>query len=253
MFYSLLRLRIRRKDEEGEVLSRMFTREELIDKVVTASQEISTFHRQDFLNYRGRTRDTQELYSEVTAGWLLKHLSIFEEIPMIRRDKGYRIITHKGFTSSQASHREEERLAFDLFHQGKFEVLGDILDYQTPLKRVETDQAGKIDLLIYDGDCLRILELKKPQSQETMLRCVLEGYTYLKTIDPEKLMNSFEEIVGKPQMKASPLVYREGYQLQEFRNPEQKNLRSLMKALNSVPYAYSGNRETGYSIEEVKG
>lgn len=80
---------------------------------------------------------------------------------------------------------------------------------------VSGDTAGKIDLLSYDGRVLRILELKKPDSEETMLRCVLEGYTYMKTVDGEKLLGEWK-FPEDTTIKASPFVFRNGAQHQEM-------------------------------------
>ena len=105
---------------------------------------------------------------------------------MIRRTLSYRTYTHDG-VYSLTSNREEEITAMKMFNfcksGGCYEKIGEILDYQTPLKDRQRDKAGKIDLLAYDGKILRMLELKKPHTGETMLRCVLEGYTYLRTAD----------------------------------------------------------------------
>ena len=46
-----------------------------------------------------------------------------------------------------------------MFRQKEISYVGEILDYQTPLKNKRSDEAGKIDLLSYDGRILRILEL----------------------------------------------------------------------------------------------
>lgn len=91
-------------------------------------------------------------------------------------------------------------------NQGKvFDVIGKIIDYQTPLKDIQTDKAGKIDLLAYNENekTLRILELKKLDSKETMLRCVLEAYTYLKIVDKAKLLKDF----GLPKNTKLKLVH----------------------------------------------
>lgn len=78
------------------------------------------------------------------------------------------------------------------------------------------------------------MELKEPDSKETMLRCILEGYTYLKTVDQEKLLVDF----GLPaitEITACPFVFREGAQWQEMQQ-NRPYLKRLMKALNIKPY-----------------
>lgn len=195
-----------------------YTRSEILKRCDAASDDIATFYKQPFVNYRGRTTDTNELYTEVVAEWCLENLGRFDEIPRITRMHDSYNQHHSGETEYDTSCRNEERIAIDLFNQSKS---GDgvgagmcIIDYQTPLKEKQDDHAGKIDLLGYNGDELLILELKDEDSDETMLRCVLEGYTYLKTVDKEKLINDFadELRVELKEVNACPLVFDGGYQ-----------------------------------------
>ena len=121
-----------------------------------------------------------------------------------------------------------------------FDKIGKIIDYQTPLKNVQTDDAGKIDLLAYNKNTkiLRILELKKSDSDETMLRCVLEAYTYLKIVDRDKLLKDF----GLPEdaiVKACPFVFFEGEQYKEIQE-DRKYLKELMKNLDIEPIYLKG-------------
>lgn len=77
--------------------------------------------------------------------------------------------------------------------------LGKVLDYQIPLKDKQDDKACKMDLMSFkeDENTLYILELKVPKKNtgeetETLLRSVLEIYTYSKQVDQEKLLNDFD-------------------------------------------------------------
>ena len=99
---------------------------------------------------------------------------------MISRESSYKVKTHDGKIKDENSNREEEKIAMKLFDASQdkgriFDKIGKIIDYQTPLKNVQKDDVGKIDLLAYNEKekTLKILELKKPDSKETMLRCVL--------------------------------------------------------------------------------
>ena len=126
-------------------------------------------------------------------------------------------------------------------------MIGNIIDYQTPLKNKRTDIAGKIDLLSYDGNCLRVLELKKPFSDETMLRCVLEGYTYLKTVDAAKLLDNFE-LPANTKVVACPFVFKYGKQYQAMLE-KRPHLYKLMEMLESKPY-YIIKQDNLYIVEE---
>ncbi|MCM1194048.1 MAG: hypothetical protein NC123_12625 [Butyrivibrio sp.] len=152
--------------------------------------------------------------------------------------KRMRIIFHAGQYDPN-SNREEEKIAMRIFQQsrdkGAFSLLGKIEDYQTPLKSNADDEAGKIVLLSCDDKIMRILELKKPDSKETMLRCALEGYTYLKTVNSDKLITDFGYNPEKNLIKASPLVFYGGEQHKEM-SQSRPQLRKLMALLDSKPY-----------------
>mgnify|MGYP000743945152 FL=1 len=105
------------------------------------------------------------------------------------------------------TNRKEEILAKLLFYQGNVDGLGYIFDYQTPLKATKNDSYGKIDLLGYNKDdkCYSVIELKyRPSgSEETLLRCVLEAYTYYRLLDIKQI-KSARGHEGIQQLKKLP-------------------------------------------------
>ena len=80
-----------------------------------------------------------------------------------------------------------------------------------------------------------------------MLRCVLEGYTYLKIVDTIKLIDDFE-LPKETRVLASPFVFKYGQQYQEMLE-KRPNLFNLMKMLNSKPY-YIIKQGNIYTVEE---
>ena len=232
-----------------------YSKDEIIKKLEVAKSEMWKFYSQDFVNYRGKTSDKErDYYTEIIAKWLLDNIELFNDIKMISRESSYKVDSHDGKIKNEKSEREEEIIAMKLFHssqnQGKvFDIIGKIIDYQTPLKNVQTDKAGKIDLLAYNEKenpkTLRILELKKIDSKETMLRCVLEAYTYLKIVDKAKLLKDF----GLPEntkIKACPFVFYGKEQYKEMQE-DRKNLKDLIKELGiEVIYLKEENGE--YSV-----
>lgn len=209
-----------------------------MDECKKKLNDIKTFYQAKFINYRGKTSDTNEYYTEVIAEFVCNNIECFQKkIPMISRKESYKTDSHTGEVPT--SNREEETIAIKMFNQSDKECyvypfIGKMIDYQTPLKSAKSDVAGKIDLLSFDGQILHILELKKPDSTETMLRCILEGYTYLKTVDQKKLISSFC-LPPNTVITASPLVFKWGSQHQEVIE-ERKWLKCLMKLLNCTPY-----------------
>ena len=216
-----------------------YSRLEILSICEERFEDIKTFYQANMVNYRGKTSDTKEFYTEVIAEFICKNIELYRNsIPIITRKESYKVASHRG-EYSPISNRDEEKIAIKMFNQSNkdgfiFDFIGEIIDYQTPLKSVRKDIAGKVDLISYDGSILRILELKKPDSDESMLRCVLEGYTYKKTLDYSKLLSDFN-FLSDTRIKASPLVFRGGIQYQEMQQ-NRKWLKQLMGLLDSVPF-----------------
>ena len=217
-------------------MGKKYSKEEIIKKLEESKSEMGQFYSENFLNYISETSDKEGDYTEIIAEWLLNNIKLFDEIKPITREKNYKVKTHDGKIKNEKSNREEEIIAMKLFelsqNQGKvFDIIGKIIDYQTPLKNIRADKAGKIDLLAYNEEekILRILELKRPNSDETMLRCVLEAYTYLKVVDKVKLLKDF----GLPEdteIKACAFVFYDGKQRKEM----QKNKDNLGKLIGKL-------------------
>ncbi|MDO4203599.1 MAG: hypothetical protein Q4D07_03740 [Selenomonadaceae bacterium] len=206
--------------------------------------------QQDFVNYRGKTADTNEYYTEIVSDFIIGRIDQFiSGIPTISRTHWYKVNHDGNFT--EGTGRIEEITAIKMFNQcsggNDFDYIGTMLDYQTPLKSVRTDKAGKIDLLSYDGTVIRVLELKRSDSKETMLQCVLEEFTYLQTVDKVLLRKDF----GLPEntlIKASPFVFRGGVQWPEWKE-NRPMLNRLMERLDSKPF-FIVESNGSYSVVE---
>ena len=219
---------------------KVYSKNEIIKIMKEAKSDIKNFYKKEFVNYLGVTSDTKEYYTEIIAEWLLDNFYLFDTIKMISRESSYKVDSHNGIIKDENSNREEEKIAMELFDYSQnkgvtFDIIGKIIDYQTPLKNVQKDDVGKIDLLAYNEKekTLKILELKKPDSKETMLRCVLEAYTYLKIADKTKLLKDFE-LPEDTIIKACPFVFVEGEQYKEIQE-DRKYLKELMKKLDVEP------------------
>ena len=215
-----------------------YSRKAILQKCKIAFDDIKTFYKQSFINYNGRTDDTNEYYTEVVADFLCSNISAYVNgIPQITREASYKTVGHDGDFDVDTP-RDEEKIAMEMFKQSKdslqYNHIGNIIDYQTPLKNKRSDVAGKIDLLSYDGCTLYILELKKPDSKESMLRCVLEGFTYMRTVNKDKLLDDFALPIDTT-IKASPFVFRDKLQHEQM-SEVRPCLFRLMQLLDSKPY-----------------
>ena len=212
-----------------------YKKDEIINKLENL-KDISTLYKEDFINYRGDTIDTKEKYTEVIAEWLLNNIDLLYKIKKITRLSSYKVDTHDGKYTPRPN-PSEEIIAMDIFNQGSLNILGKILDYQTPLKNEQKDKAGKIDIVSYNKDIktVYLLELKKEDNEETMLRCVLEIFTYSKTLDKDKFLEDFN-LSKDTKIKASPLVFFNGSQYKEMVDGNNKFLKQLMDKLDIEPF-----------------
>ena len=218
-----------------------YKKDEIINKLENL-KDISTLYKEDFINYRGDTTDTKEKYTEVIAEWLIKNFNLFDNIKKITRQSSYKVDTHDGKHNNQNSNRLEEIMAIEIFNQKSLNIFGEVIDYQTPLKDKLGDEAGKIDIVSYDKDnkIVYLLELKREDSKETMLRCVLEIFTYSKTLDKDKFLEDFN-LPKDTKIKASPLVFFNGSQYKEMVEGDNKFLKQLMDKLYIEPFYITKN------------
>ena len=213
-----------------------YTKNEIIAKVNKAKVGIQSLYKQDFVNYKGSTSDSDEAYSEIIAENLMQNTVWKSQIKKIKRDKSYKTDNHNGQSYNNISNRKEEKIAMGLYLSEKDYYIGKIIDYQTPLKGVKSDKAGKIDLLSFDSTkgILRIIELKKDGSKETLLRSILEAYTYYETVDIDQLANDFKISEDYKSSIASIMFFKDSQQYKEYeemKNGKRDNIKALINEL----------------------
>ena len=175
------------------------------DNSSDVKQFAANFYKAPIVNYKGyvngKKQEDKNRYSEVISTALLSKnlLQAWKKLSPVRAnhfDTDHTPYEKVKMEKLQGTNRKEEILAKLLFYQREVDGLGYIFDYQTPLKAAKSDSYGKIDLLGYnvDNKCYSVIELKyRPSgSEETLLRCVLEAYTYYKLLD----LKQIESAVG---------------------------------------------------------
>ena len=196
-----------------------------VDAFLT-TDKIGKLYDQGFLNRIGVPSDTNKTYTEVIAGHLLGYIEMLETIPQVTRRGKYRV-KRTGTTPRPLEVKKskvEDRIAMELYNRKTLPPLGEIIHYQTPLK---DGRNSAIDLLAYDGENLYIIEFKRSNSEETLLRCVLEAYTYSRMVDCENLRNDFCIPANTPIRKAA-LVYRDSQAYKDFKGSDIKRLMSAL-------------------------
>ena len=177
-----------------------YSREETIKDFDKASKDIKRLYQEDCINRKGKTNDTDEYYTEIFSEQLL-HMKVGEleeNISQINRPN-YKVGSHSKTVSKNNTNRREENFAKSMLWS-EIEKLGEIIDFQIPLKKPGANAAinkgvGKIDLISFNKGkpSAYIIELKDNQNKETLLRAILEIFTYYCQLNKGNFIDSFEE------------------------------------------------------------
>lgn len=195
-----------------------YTKEKIICELQNELSNIENLYKAKCINRTGKT-SKGVFFSEIIANELLRNLKEFDKITTVTRKSTYCRENHQKIEIDLTSNRNEEIFAKRITKLS-FDELGTVMDYQIPLKDTREDNGlGKIDLVSYDAKSktLFLIELKYMGNKETLLRAILESYTYYKIVDKEKLiddcinnqqfiLNKLQNSVSLKEIKVVPTV-----------------------------------------------
>jgi len=221
----------------------------------TLNNNISQLYNDKIVNWSGKTSDSKEYYTEVISESLVMKMeedNLFENISQIDRDD-YKVPSHYGEISIADTNRLEENTAKNLLWTS-IGYLGEIIDYQVPLKAKQADKAGKIDLISFSGDVSSpsayIIELKTGNNNETLLRAILEIHTYYCQLNKQSFLQSFEKYKTS---KLKPKDIKKAVLLEESTSAydecckgnlrSRPNLRALIEKLDIDIFSFKLNVE----------
>jgi len=213
-------------------MAKQYSHKETIDTLKKdLAEDVSQLYKSDFVKWKGKTPEGI-YYSELIAEELLGSLDKFDKIPRITRNSSYKVQSHKVIVINSESERHEDIFAKSLFGL-EFKELGKIIDYQIPIRNTSNDKGFKgFDLLSYNkaDNSYYLIELKYDKNKETLLRAMLECYTYFKVIDHDKLIFDYsDEISVNDSIKIKPVVLLVGQcnSYNEFRDLDSKDRHHL--------------------------
>jgi ribonuclease J len=187
----------------------MYSKETIRNTIIgVAKSAPETLYNEHYVKTPDKT-DCGVRVNEVVAEVLLANIDALSKIKMDTREY-YKAQSHEELAriaktegKPKESNQHEQWLAKSLYHE-EITGLGKILDFQVPIQSV---RAGKVDLLSHDNEknVAHLIELKIPDSQETLLRCVLEIYTYWCIANKEKLLHDFE--ISGAELRKGVLIY----------------------------------------------
>lgn len=180
-------------------MAHKYTKNQVIQTLQKALQNIKTLYMQSFLNRTGKTSDSdKELYSEIIANYLLNNSINYQlsKLPPIMRQGHYPL--HTKIEINPRSKRYEDKYSQYLVSQKmKLDQIGEIIGYQIPLKSSGTDKAGKIDLISKSENGINLIEFKHGRNKETLLRAVLEIATYDRLFNCQENLAKLNKCLGQ--------------------------------------------------------
>jgi hypothetical protein len=182
------------------VKMKTYDKQKTIDELQNELLNIETLYNSKCVNWKGKTNDTNEPYSEVIAAELLRNLKKFDNIQTITRTSTYCRENHCKIEMDVCNSNRKEEIFAKRLTGLTLNELGLIVDYQIPLKGTRADKgAGKIDLISFNHktNTLYLIELKYKENSETLLRASLESYTYYNIIDRVNLLADYKDVLEK--------------------------------------------------------
>ncbi|MFW6196618.1 MAG: hypothetical protein ACOC5D_04695 [Thermoplasmatota archaeon] len=201
-------------------MGKKYSKKEVRSKWNDITEEPNLIYRngEKIFNYSGFVKDHPALrYFEYISKIMLEHFDIIKEIGEntdgLRDSKSFDV-GHDGISDATKRIKKYGHIKFDeepfakaLYNSNKLFLFGKIFDYETPLKEKEASGIGEIDLLSKRNEEVGIIELKigKLQKGETLLRALMEAYTFTKLVNNRK--EKFIEDFGlKNEISFRPIV-----------------------------------------------
>ncbi|MBO5313573.1 MAG: hypothetical protein J6B29_06360 [Clostridia bacterium] len=106
------------------------------------------------------------------------------------------------------------------------DIFGELIDYEVPLNNKRNDGAGDIDFISRKNGKLWIVEIKNYDSDESILKAILEIQSYYQIVDKEKLISDYcfpkdieiEKVVAVFDRTDASKQYKESDKVKELIN-----------------------------------
>lgn len=207
-----------------------YTKEKVIELLgKSIESDISTLYnpkKNKYINNK-ETDDGYLCYDEI-AKYLLdprnQFKKKFDSIPEKKRSLLYKQKTHN-------IRQKEKRLAHGL-QETEFEDIGEIIDYEIPLKINKNDEnVGEIDMLAYNNRKKQysIIELKIQKNEnDSLLHAILQIYTYYRQINKKKLFDEYEKPSDKDIQKVV-FIFKDSRQYNELKSEYMRRLAKFLE------------------------
>ena len=240
-----------------------YTQEEIQNKLRQDITHVKTLYKHPAVSYTGETSGVP--YCEIAAKFISENANL-DNIGMISRHTGYNEGTRTGkFQETPDNTNDEEIVA--MYMVGKtYLTIGKVIDYQVPLKdpkgnRQDTPErkennrgVGKIDLISYNQETkfAYLLELKKEDNtDDTLLRALLEIYTYWKQLDHTIFRNTYNMPKTAPIIPAI-LIFKDSLQYKQCDRKKYPETNKLIDRLGVPIFVAEESEPRTYIITKLE-
>jgi hypothetical protein len=161
-------------------------------RIQTSDPDLIYHFGAGLFNYTGQVFGTTEPYTECVARMLVRDFDVLTEIGRnLSSVRAYGFNqAHNGVSQDQRRQLRDGKTSFNerpfavaLFNSNHEYPFGRVVDYEVPLRPSRAVKIGNIDLVSILGNEAAVIELKIGRSEagetkETLLRAVMEAYTF---------------------------------------------------------------------------
>ncbi len=113
------------------------------------------------------------------------------------------------------------------------DIFGELIEYEVPLKNKRSDGTGDIDFISRKNGKLWMVEIKNYDSEEAILKAILEIQSYYQIVDKEKLISDYKEdynLVADIEIEKVVAIFDRTEASRQYM--ESKKVKELIKMFN---------------------
>jgi len=240
-----------------------YTKKEIEDKLCADITHVKSLYKHPVVSYTGETSGVP--YCEIAAQFISDNANL-DNINMISRHTGYNLGHQIGQINETEANKQDEEIVAKYMAGKKYDVFGKIIDFQIPLKdpqekgksdpnkKITNSGVGKIDLISYDEDTevVYLLELKKQDNdKDTLLRALLEVYTYWKQLDHVIFRNTYKLPKTSPIIPAI-VIFKDSLQHKHCDRKKYPETNKLIDKLGIPVFIVEEPEPRKYKITKLK-
>jgi len=175
-------------------------------------------------------------YLEWIAEWITASFSLIQLNTSGLRTRSFKVAEHRGQIGLRTGIEQltEKRIVRAMFNLSQLPLVGEVIDYEVPLKETDEADHGDNDLLCVAPNVCLCIEAKKPDANESILKAVLQAFVYTSLVSTKKqaFLTDFS-LDQKLQLTPGILTFaaaKSGRQLEKMDGYPQ--LRDLIRMLN---------------------